>query len=214
MDSEQSSFIETLINSRNRDISLFLPFFLGLNTTNPLQESTDPPQETQNQDTPSRDRIILINPFTQGMVVIERRSSSSNNSSSLNIESLLEDLFTSKSGQPPASKASIDALPTVEVEVNDDDNEQCVICLEEWQRGEKAKEMPCKHRFHGDCIEKWLKIHGSCPVCRHEMPVDETEDRRKISSGERGREVWLGFTFGSSDRRSNENLHETVNSDS
>ncbi|KAI3467335.1 hypothetical protein Pfo_023998 [Paulownia fortunei] len=209
--SDSSSFIENLINSRNRDISLFLPFFLGFNPTSPLQE-------TENQGTPreSPDRIILINPFTQGMVVIERSSSNSSNSSSLGFDSLLNDLFSSKSGQPPASKSSIDAMASVEIVGGENDDEQCVICLEEWEAGEKAKEMPCKHRFHGECIEKWLKIHGSCPVCRYEMPVDETDDEKKRRSGEgdgeRRREIWVSFTF-SSDRRSGEN-NQTISSES
>ncbi|KAL3631172.1 hypothetical protein CASFOL_024156 [Castilleja foliolosa] len=70
-DSETApSFMETLINSRNRDISLFLPFTLALNAMNP------PHQETQNQDNP-RDRIVLINSFTQNMTVIETDSLSS-----------------------------------------------------------------------------------------------------------------------------------------
>ncbi|PIN13775.1 Anaphase-promoting complex (APC), subunit 11 [Handroanthus impetiginosus] len=193
--SSEQSFMERLINSRNRDISLFFPFILGLNSISPLQE-------TENQETP--DRIVLINPFTQGMVVIERSRSNNSNSSSLRFDSFLNDLFSGKSGCPPASKASIDAMESVEIVRGENDDEQCVICLEEWESGEKAKEMPCKHRFHGECIEKWLKIHGSCPVCRYEMPVDENDDEKKRNvgeiEGERRREIWVSFTFGSGGR--------------
>lgn len=181
---ELPSFVENLINSRNRDISLFLPFLLGLNAA---------PEGRP-------DRIVLINPFTQGMVVIER-SSGGENSSSSNFESLIDELLSRKSGRPPASKAAIDAMESVEVAGGD----QCVICLEEWEAGERAKRMPCDHRFHGECIEKWLKIHGSCPVCRYEMPVEEMEDEKKRSGGgERRRGIWVSFTFGS-ERRTAEN---------
>ncbi|EEC75369.1 hypothetical protein OsI_11820 [Oryza sativa Indica Group] len=31
--------------------------------------------------------------------------------------------------------------------------------------------MPCGHRFHGGCLEKWLRAHGTCPMCRHQMPT-------------------------------------------
>ncbi|XP_057777259.1 E3 ubiquitin-protein ligase MPSR1-like [Salvia miltiorrhiza] len=174
MASEPSSLIENLINSRNRDISLFLPFIIGLNAA-----AEDPP-----------DRIVLINPFTQGMVVIERRSSDNNSSSAF--ESLLDELFSRKSGRPPASKAAIDAMESVEA-VGGEDN-QCAICLEEW---EKAKRMPCKHSFHGECIENWLNIHGSCPICRYEMPVDGAEDEKKR------RGIWVSFAVGG-ERRSGE----------
>ncbi|KAG6427116.1 hypothetical protein SASPL_111356 [Salvia splendens] len=184
MASEPSPFIENLINSRNRDVSLFLPF-LGLNAA-AAEDSGSPP-----------DRIVLINPFTQGMVLIERSSSDNSHNSPSGFASFLEELFSLKSGRPPASKAAIEALETVEVVDGEEEEEgdQCVICLEQWEAGEKAKRMPCKHRFHGECIEKWLRIHGSCPVCRYEMPVDDEKKRRK--------EIWVSFTFGG-ERRSGE----------
>lgn len=188
----QPSFVERLINSRNMVLSVFLPIILGL-TNNP--SSTNPDQDSSERGDP-RDRIILINPLTQGMVVIEGSSSG--------MDSLLRDLL-SKYGQPPASKASIEAMPSVEAKEGD----ECVICLEELRGfGDLAKEMPCKHSFHGECIEKWLKIHGSYPVCRYKMPVDDDQDvnnKSVFGSEERGgrrREIWVSFSFSNTDRRS------------
>ncbi|KAL2226145.1 E3 ubiquitin-protein ligase RING1 [Sesamum indicum] len=210
--SDPYSFIQRLMSSRDRDISLFFPFIIGLN-------AATPPQETEDHGVPreSPDRIILVNPFTQGMVVIERSGSNSSNGSSLGFEALFGDVFSGKSGQPPASKASIDAMASVEIVGSENDDDPCVICLEEWEAGEKAKEMPCKHRFHGECIEKWLRIHGSCPVCRYEMPVDEEDDDAKKrrsgeGDGERRREIWVSFTFASG-RRSGES-NQSISSES
>ena len=101
---------------------------------------------------------------------------------SSSFDSLLRDLLT-KDGHPPASKASIDALTSVHI--TDSDGE-CVICLEEWDVGVVAKEMPCEHKFHGDCINKWLQIHGSCPVCRYNMPVDDDHDFDTKIRGDEG----------------------------
>jgi hypothetical protein len=28
------------------------------------------------------------------------------------------------------------------------------------------KETPCGHSFHGKCVERWLNMKGSCPMCR------------------------------------------------
>lgn len=187
-------------DSRNGEVSSFLPFILGLNLTRPLQDSASSSPESQNLD-----RIVLINPFIQGMVVIERtHRNGSSTDSSIGLDSLLWDIFSGKKEQPPASKESIEALQSVEIEK---DGEECVICLEEWAVGEMATEMPCKHIFHGGCIEKWLKIHGSCPVCRYKMPVDEDDDSKGKSSeendGERRRDIWMRLVF-SSDRRSGE----------
>ena len=44
----------------------------------------------------------------------------------------------------------------------------CVICYEEFGKGKHGK-LQCGHKFHRDCIEKWLSVsaHKDCPVCRH-----------------------------------------------
>ncbi|GMJ04138.1 hypothetical protein HRI_004083000 [Hibiscus trionum] len=89
----------------------------------------------------------------------------------------------SKPGPAPASKASIEAMPRIKVKESGGD---CSICLEEFEVDEEAREMPCKHVFHSGCIEKWLQIHGSCPVCRFLMPADET-DETGGGDGGRGR---------------------------
>ncbi|KAL9166115.1 hypothetical protein ABFS82_05G008400 [Erythranthe guttata] len=86
--------------------------------------------------------------------------------------SSLEEYFSGKNRRKSASKASIDALPVTEIVGGVNCSEKCSVCLGEWVAGDSCKEMPCKHRFHVDCIDKWLKIDGSCPVCRYEIPVD------------------------------------------
>ncbi|CDY27323.1 BnaC04g50820D [Brassica napus] len=44
----------------------------------------------------------------------------------------------------------------------------CPICLSEYASKETIRLMPeCDHCFHVECIDVWLKIHGSCPLCRN-----------------------------------------------
>ncbi|GMJ04692.1 Misfolded Protein Sensing RING E3 ligase 1 [Hibiscus trionum] len=186
---EVSSLFERLL--RQRDLYFFLPFILGVsdngNNSVPRENSEDPDQDTTSQ----RERIVLINPFTQSMVVIEGDS---------NLEAFLGGQVN-KDGQPPASKASIEAMPSVEI--GESEYGECVVCLEEWKPGEVAKEMPCKHKFHDGCIEKWLAIHGTCPVCRYKMPVDEEEMGKKRD--EQRREIWVSFSFNNSRRSEDSN---------
>lgn len=66
---------------------------------------------------------------------------------------------TTSSTVPPATKASIEELAVVEI-VQEEQMSECAICLGEFQVGEKAKEMPCKHRYHSNCINRWLEIHA------------------------------------------------------
>jgi hypothetical protein len=211
---ELSSLFERMI--RNRDMSLVLPFFFGLSESSSIsRNNNDPDQESESNDDSNRQRIILVNPLTQGMVVIEGVSS---------LEDLFNQLGSNKNGQPPASKESIEAMKKIEIGEGDDDGGECVVCLDEFEVGGVVKEMPCKHRFHGDCIEKWLGLHGSCPVCRYQMPVDEKGDgkksdeeeggeRRRVGGGGNGNgggEVWVSFSF---NRRSRENQNQATSGD-
>nr|GMD56954.1 E3 ubiquitin-protein ligase MPSR1-like [Ipomoea batatas] len=85
----------------------------------------------------------------------------------------IEGAAEGKEGNLPASKASIEAMPVVKV---GEDGIECAICLAEFELGGEAKAMPCNHRYHPDCIDKWLQIHGSCPLCRYKMPAEEGEE--------------------------------------
>lgn len=66
------------------------------------------------------------------------------------LEELIEQLTQNdRPGPPPAPESTIDALPT------------------------------CKHIYHNDCIVPWLRLHNSCPICRHEVPVNFGGDSRE-----------------------------------
>jgi hypothetical protein len=44
---------------------------------------------------------------------------------------------------------------------------QCVICLGMVQVGEMVRRLlACKHLFHVECIDMWLRSHSTCPICR------------------------------------------------
>ncbi|KAK8503396.1 hypothetical protein V6N12_034791 [Hibiscus sabdariffa] len=45
----------------------------------------------------------------------------------------------------------------------------CCICLTKFADNDELRELPCIHVFHVDCIDKWLKINASCPLCKTEV---------------------------------------------
>ena len=42
----------------------------------------------------------------------------------------------------------------------------CSVCLEEFQDGESLRILPCLHSHHVECIDKWLVLNATCPVCK------------------------------------------------
>ncbi|CAN6325354.1 unnamed protein product [Urochloa humidicola] len=110
----------------------------------------------------------------------------------------------SRQGTPPARKEAVAALPTVRAR----EAFTCPVCLDEVAAGGEAREMPCKHRFHGPCIVPWLEMHSSCPVCRHQLPAEETPGEPAAGGGRRaaagasgdggsgGRRHWFSWPFG------------------
>jgi E3 ubiquitin-protein ligase RNF115/126 len=89
------------------------------------------------------------------------------------LEDLIEQLTHSdRRGPPPASQSSIDAMPTVRITSRHlTGDSHCPVCKEKFELGSEAREMPCKHLYHSDCILPWLEQHNSCPVCRYELPT-------------------------------------------
>lgn len=80
--------------------------------------------------------------------------------------------------QPPASKAAVESMPRIEIGEDLVDTElHCAVCKEVFELGVEAREMPCKHIYHQDCILPWLSMRNSCPVCRHEMPAAEMTEQ-------------------------------------
>ncbi|KAM7255247.1 hypothetical protein ACFE04_020488 [Oxalis oulophora] len=74
---------------------------------------------------------------------------------------------------PPASKAAIDSMPVVNIiHTHISMDSHCAVCKEEFVLDTEARELPCKHIYHSDCIVPWLSMRNSCPVCRHELPTD------------------------------------------
>ncbi|XP_027150053.1 probable E3 ubiquitin-protein ligase XERICO [Coffea eugenioides] len=59
----------------------------------------------------------------------------------------------------------------------------CSICLSDFVEGEEGRELlQCKHRFHRNCIEKWLQgWQATCPLCRHLVIPNEIVAEYQIS---------------------------------
>lgn len=100
---------------------------------------------------------------------------------SAGLEQLIQQLAENdpnRYGTPPAAKSAVASLPDVSVSADmmqADGGAQCAVCMDDFHLGAAAKQLPCKHVFHRDCILPWLDLHSSCPVCRFELPTDDPD---------------------------------------
>uniref|UniRef100_A0A7N0T8K8 RING-type E3 ubiquitin transferase n=1 Tax=Kalanchoe fedtschenkoi TaxID=63787 RepID=A0A7N0T8K8_KALFE len=76
----------------------------------------------------------------------------------------IDELADTEARMVPASEAAIAGLDKIEVEKGAAKS-YCAICLE--KDDERFSRMPCTHVFHTECIERWLRIRNSCPICRY-----------------------------------------------
>lgn len=50
-----------------------------------------------------------------------------------------------------------------------DSSGACVICTETVKAHDTLKVLPCRNAFQRDCIDKWLSIRPTCPICRRDL---------------------------------------------
>lgn len=96
------------------------------------------------------------------------------------LQHLIEQLsMNGRQGPPPAPRSAIDAMPTIRItQRHTSADSHCPVCQDEFELGCEARQMPCNHLYHSDCIVPWLVQHNSCPVCRLELPPHVSGRRR------------------------------------
>ncbi|EEF36946.1 zinc finger protein, putative [Ricinus communis] len=171
---------ESLFRRRRRNPASILSMLQGSENFENNGES--------NGNNNNNNNVILVNPFNQEALILQgsfdasqpenpirnMRSSFRDYLIGPGLDLLLQHLAENdpnRYGTLPAQKKAVKAMPTIAVE----QNAECSVCLEEFEIGGEAKEMPCKHKFHSACILPWLELHSSCPVCRFQMPCDNSK---------------------------------------
>lgn len=57
---------------------------------------------------------------------------------------------------------------------------ECCVCSESYSEDTPMKRTPCNHYFHTECLEKWLKVARTCPLCRLDLEeaVEDPESQQ------------------------------------
>ncbi|CAH9102001.1 unnamed protein product [Cuscuta epithymum] len=48
----------------------------------------------------------------------------------------------------------------------------CCICLSNYEEDDEVRELTCSHFFHTECVDKWLRLNASCPLCKCEIGAE------------------------------------------
>uniref|UniRef100_A0ACD5U3H0 Uncharacterized protein n=1 Tax=Avena sativa TaxID=4498 RepID=A0ACD5U3H0_AVESA len=92
-------------------------------------------------------------------------------------EASLSSADTSPATSPRASRrlSDPDQLPVSVYDSSSDDTTtggkaECAVCIVEFRDGDLARLLPrCGHRFHAACVDAWLRLHSTCPLCRADV---------------------------------------------
>lgn len=88
-----------------------------------------------------------------------------------NYEALLN-LAELLSGKQPRglTRHEVDRLVTYRYKSNGrsspSDHTSCVVCMCDFENKQLLRVLPCGHEFHAKCVDKWLKMNQTCPICR------------------------------------------------
>ncbi|KAK5847031.1 hypothetical protein F383_15552 [Gossypium arboreum] len=210
-DTDLDRELESIIRNRRRNSASIVQLLQGVRERMVSEGENSENDRDRDRDR-DRDGVIFINPFNQTIIVQgsydSNQGGQNRNSDRIGsigdyfigpgLDILLQHLAVAQNdperyGTPPAQVEAIMALPTVKIE----ENLKCCVCMDDFEAGSEAREMPCKHKFHSGCILPWLEIHSSCPVCRYQIPAvgqklnserpGNNSDRRESESNVHGR---------------------------
>ncbi|XP_010919263.1 E3 ubiquitin-protein ligase At1g12760 isoform X2 [Elaeis guineensis] len=69
--------------------------------------------------------------------------------------------------------------PPMEHALSGEDAE-CCICLSAYDDGVELRQLPCGHHFHCACIDKWLFINATCPLCKFNIIKSSNHGREEV----------------------------------
>ncbi|XP_004555711.2 RING finger protein 215 isoform X1 [Maylandia zebra] len=47
--------------------------------------------------------------------------------------------------------------------------ETCAVCLEPFNNNQCLRVLPCLHEYHRDCVDPWLLLQHTCPLCKRSI---------------------------------------------
>lgn len=169
-------------NDQNDNTESFHSSFSNNNVRNIFDESSG----SENANWNMNSRIFLNDLLNErGVLVNDIMSSSRQFSGRGIVEDSVNDVnmdyhqlisrFGNGHQQTPASENSIETIPTSRFtkpstsNSSSDDRDKCFVCLDLFKNDEEISTLPCLHRFHSICVNRWLRQSNTCPICKNSI---------------------------------------------
>ncbi|KAM8864975.1 RING finger protein 215 [Synchiropus picturatus] len=49
------------------------------------------------------------------------------------------------------------------------ETDNCAVCLEPFNNNQCLRVLPCLHEYHQDCVDPWLLLQHTCPLCKRSI---------------------------------------------
>ncbi|XP_034027037.1 RING finger protein 215 isoform X2 [Thalassophryne amazonica] len=49
------------------------------------------------------------------------------------------------------------------------ETDNCAVCLEPFNNNQCLRVLPCHHEYHRDCVDPWLLLQHTCPLCKRSI---------------------------------------------
>ena len=49
------------------------------------------------------------------------------------------------------------------------------MCICDYEDNDRLRVLPCSHVFHADCVDQWLAVNATCPLCRKSIFVPDSD---------------------------------------
>ena len=56
---------------------------------------------------------------------------------------------------------------------------ECIICLDDVET--EWRDLECHHRYHKQCIENWIVVRATCPLCLKTIKKIEERNTEEVN---------------------------------
>jgi hypothetical protein len=85
------------------------------------------------------------------------RNSDPNRTISISFQNFFDLILPEETPIVGLTNHELDRIPII-IYTTKTSEDKCAICLNEYIIGDKVKYLKCKHYFHSECIDPWLKV--------------------------------------------------------